>query len=136
MVSVCRIVTIYIALFLVALNCVAETVSPKIRLELYLASSDVSEFRNILYEFAKSEGLSIEDIGAVLPPREGRMPFYIKLDFERKVEIRVTDFLTQNKFFIAFYDRDSGESFQEIAMRLERMLQARWPDKLVPYNGM
>jgi hypothetical protein len=124
-----------ILLATMASNCTAGTTSPKIRLELHIATQEAGELRQLLARFAESERFATEDVGAQLPPKDGRKPFYLKLTRGDTLEVLVTDFMEPGRFLVALYELKSDPKFQEIASKLEGMLRSRWPDRVKPYTG-
>jgi hypothetical protein len=124
-----------ILLATMASNCAAQTMSPKIRLELHIAVPDAGELRQVMARFAESEKFAAEDVGSQLPPKDGRKSFYVKLTRGGTMEVLVTDFLEPGRFLVAFYELKPDPKFSETAVKLEAMLRERWPDKVKPYTG-
>lgn len=124
-----------ILLTTMASNCAAQTTSPKIRLELHIATQEAGELRQLLARFAESEKFAAEDVGTQLPPKDGRRAFYMKLTRGDSMEVLVTDFLEPGRFLVALYELKPDSKFQETAAKLEGSLRERWPDKVKPYTG-
>ena len=111
----------------------AETIKPDVRLFLQVPESDVQDLRAIVERFAEQNAFVVNDVGANLPPKNGRKSLYLVLNKNHSIELLVTDFLVQNQFFIAFYEFSPTPEFDHIVADFESRLNERWPNKLTPY---
>ena len=113
----------------------AQSLVPKVRLELPIAAADATDLRRLIADFAKDEGFRLWDFGARMSPWQGRELFYVRL-MRSNVDVLVDDFLEQNKIFIAIYDfGQSPAEFEAVVTKFKKMLGNRWPERLRAYTG-
>jgi hypothetical protein len=61
----------------------AQSMNPQIRLEFSIAAEQLEHLRTILMQFASSAGFSVDNYGKLMPARNGRPLFWLRL-FEAK----------------------------------------------------
>jgi len=136
-----RQVNLLIAIFLwgivpgVAQTSLPPNVPLKIRLEFRIKREELNELRTTLAQFAQNEQLTVNDIGAQMPPRQGRPLFHLELDRQdRSVRITVTNIRAEDRMFVWFYEYRAGSTLAEMDTKLEQVLREKWPT-LAPYEG-
>jgi hypothetical protein len=125
--------------FLVSMPATAQTslptnLSAKKRLEFRIKPEEIQELRSVLVQFAHSERLTVNDIGAQMPPRRGRPLFHLDLDQDDSIKVTVTNIRAEERMFVWFYELQSGSNLAEIDSKLEHVLSEKWPT-LAPYEG-
>jgi hypothetical protein len=115
--------------------CDAETIKPKVRLDLRVDSKEVAALREVIVEFAQAEGFAIHNFGSEMPPRDGREFVWLQLTRGEAMRVDLDNFMKAEHFFIAFYDLRSDPRFNESVSRLQEMTSARWPGQLTTYTG-
>src|SRR5690348_1634043 len=68
-------------------------IKPVLRMEFQVQQSSLSDVMEVLTQYAKKEGFTVEDIGSHMPPKDNRPRpiFYVNLKREDSTEITVTD---------------------------------------------
>src|ERR1700722_8456216 len=116
-----RLLNLAIAIFLSGIvPGVAQTSLPpdaplKIRLEFRIKPEELNELRTTLAQFAQNEQLTVNDIGAQMPPRQGRPLFHLELERQdRSVKITVTNIRAEDRMFVWFYEYRAGSALAEM----------------------
>jgi hypothetical protein len=115
--------------------CDAETIKPKVRLDLRLDSWDVAALHDVIDEFARAEGFMMDNFGPKMPPRDGREFVWLQLSRGGAMRVDLDNFMKADHFFIAFYDLRSDPRFEDSVSKFEEMIDARWPGQLTTYTG-
>lgn len=127
---------LFVLLLVVTPEMSAETIKAKSRLQLYVATTESLELKDLIAAFAQSEKFEVRDVGASLPPRQGQKALYLVLARDSKLEISVTDFVEPGRFLIGFYELQPDPEFDRVMSKFESMLRQRWPDRVTPYTGL
>jgi hypothetical protein len=106
----------------------------KVRLEFRIKPEELKELHVVLSRFAEAERLTVNDIGAQMPPRHGRPLFYLELHQGDAIQVTVTNIRAENRMFVWFYQFQPGSNLKDIESKLEEILRRQWPT-LAPYEG-
>jgi hypothetical protein len=106
----------------------------KKRLEFQIKPAELEELRSVLLQFAHSERLTVNDLGAQMPPRAGRPLFWLVLVQGDSMKVTVINIRAEERMFVWFYEYQSGSNLGEIDSKLEQVLREKWPT-LAPYEG-
>jgi hypothetical protein len=106
----------------------------KKRLEFQIKPAELEELRSVLLQFAHSERLTVNDLGAQMPPRVGRPLFWLVLVQGDSMKVTVINIRAEERMFVWFYEYQSGSNLGEIDSKLEQVLREKWPT-LAPYEG-
>lgn len=106
----------------------------KVRLEFKIEPTELGSLRDVLLKFARAEGLHVTDVGAQMPPRNGRSLFYLELNQDDSVRIDVTNIRAEQQMFVWLYQLRTESDMRELDFKLQAALRKRWPT-LAPYKG-
>jgi hypothetical protein len=81
-----------------------------------------------------AEWLTVNDIGAQMPPRHGRPLFWLELNQDDAIKVIVTNIRAEDRMFVWFYQLQPGSDLKDIESKLEEVLRRQWPT-LAPYEG-
>jgi len=113
----------------------AQNAGAKIRLEFRAMPEQLEDLRSVLTKFAASEGFRVEDYGKSMPPRNGRPLFWLRLFRSDLIEIQVINIRSPTRMFVWFYNPKNVVTINNVAIKLEQILRADWPD-IAPYEGL
>jgi hypothetical protein len=123
----------------ISTHCIAQTPVPsdallKIRLEFRIKPEELKELHRILLQFAEAERLTVNDVGAQMPPRHGRPLFYLELNQDDAIKVTVTNIRAEDRMFVWFYQLEAGSDLKDVNSKLQEVLRRKWPT-LAPYEG-
>jgi len=109
------------------------SLEPVLRLEFDADSNTLESVREFFTQFSKEYELSVKDISASLPPKDGRTLLFIELYREDKISVTVAGNLNRNgHVFVFVYDTsDNGDTQRHLTRRLKDL----WPSARI-YHGM
>jgi hypothetical protein len=125
---------LFVAAILAAGDANADT-KPVLVMEFHVQESSLNDLMEILTRYAKSEGLTVINIGPRLPPRGNRTVFYVSLTRQGSAEIRATNIMDQNQMLLGFYYPKEAASTEQIGDALISQLRQKWSDIRV-YTGL
>ena len=107
----------------------------KLRLEFQTEPKGADDVHAFFVRFARVEGLSFEDAGAKMPPKDGRSILFLALRKGDSIKVIVTNVVKIDQFLVAAYEYKPEASFDGIATRLTAQLKEKWPSTK-PYKGL
>jgi|SRR5580704_8873115 hypothetical protein len=131
--SCCVIVAVAFAASAASLFTTTNT-APKLRLEFHIPANTDNDVLDFFVGFASSEGLTVEDAGAKMPPINGRRILFLALRKGGAVEVIVGNFLKDDQFLVSAYEHEATPAFTGIASRLTDQLKEKWPSTTA-YRG-
>jgi hypothetical protein len=108
--------------------------APDLRLVFHTQGDENIAIRDFFVEFARNEGLRVEDATTKMPLKDNRPVFNLALYQGDKAIVKVTNILKANQFFVGLYLPSPSTSFAGIGSRLTTGLKEKWPDTS-PYEG-
>lgn len=117
--------SLFAAMVIATARITTTGMDPRITINININPGDVIDLRSIIYEFAKKEGLSVEDYGST---KDGEPSFWLELADDGSTTIDILNIREPNHIVVWFYQLEPEPRFRDMALGFQYMLNKRWKD--------